>query len=49
MTDNTIYGGIIGIWVLSYLDLANVNSFLKWAFYHCKYMLLVEPVYQGNA
>ena len=30
--------------MLSYLDLDNVNSFLKWAFDHCKYMLIVEPI-----
>ena len=46
--DDTSYGGVIGIWVLSYLDGPSVNKFLRWAKIHCKFMLLVEPVYEGN-
>lgn len=45
--DKTVYGGIIGMWILCLLDLVSVNEFLKWAKTHTKYMLLVEPIYKG--
>jgi len=43
--DNSQYGVIIGIWVLSYLDGPAVDRFLKWANKHSKYILLVEPTH----
>ena len=43
-----IYGGIIGVWVLSYMDKVSADRFLAWAFKHCELMLLVEPLYMEN-